>query len=179
MRLRTLVAALALVALAAPAFADGTTAAPPPAALKADYLAAFDDAAKKVRALAEAIPEEKYSWRPAAGIRSVGEVFAHVIGGNYLLTEMAGVAKPADAPKDPETISSKKDLLDGLDRSAAHVRAAIEAATPEAMAKEVDFFGQKKTARGLYLIAYGHVSEHLGQAIAYARSIGVKPPWSS
>src|SRR5512134_2085353 len=128
MRLRTLFAALALVA---PAFADATTAAPPTAALKADYLAAFDDAAKKVRALAEAIPEEKYSWRPAAGVRSVGELFGHVIGGNYLLTEMAGFAKPTGVPENPEKIASKKDLLAWLDRSALHVRAAIEAATPE------------------------------------------------
>jgi uncharacterized damage-inducible protein DinB len=164
-----------LLALAAPVLAQ-QPAQPNP--IKADFLEAYDDAAKKVRDLAEAIPEDKYSWRPAAGIRSIGEVFGHVVGGNYLLTEMAGVAKPADAPKDPEKIASKKELLEWLDKSSAHVRSAIQAATPDTMQKEVDFFGQKKSTRGLYLIAYGHVSEHLGQAIAYARSVGVAPPWS-
>ena len=32
----------------------------------------MDGAEKKFIALAQAIPEEKYSWRPGAGVRSVG-----------------------------------------------------------------------------------------------------------
>jgi hypothetical protein len=44
--------------------------------------------------------------------------------------------------------------------------------------KELDLFGNKMTARGLYFIAIGHLHEHLGQAIAYGRSNGVAPPWS-
>jgi uncharacterized damage-inducible protein DinB len=175
MKVRSTLFALTVFALAVSAGAQTPPAQGNP--LKADYLVAFDDAAKKVRDLAEAIPEEKYTWRPAAGVRSIGEVFGHVVGGNYLLTQMAGVATPADAPKEPEKLG-KKDLLAWLDKSSAHVRSAIQDASPETMQKEVDFFGQTRTTRGVYLIAYGHVSEHLGQAIAYARSVGVAPPWS-
>src|SRR2546422_6490260 len=32
---------------------------------------------------AEAMPAEKYSWRPGEGVRSVGEVYAHIVGANY------------------------------------------------------------------------------------------------
>ncbi len=182
---------LALIALAVPALsapptppsppsAPAAPAAPPAptAALKAEYLAEIADVQDKLHQLAEEFPEAKYSWRPAEGIRSVSEVFLHVAGGTYFLTRMAGFPTPADVPKQIEKIVGKKEVIAQLDKSFAHLRAAVAAATPESMAKEVDFFGQKSTVRGMYMKAYGHMSEHLGQAIAYARSTGVVPPWS-
>ncbi len=179
---------VALIALAVPSLSSAQTppplppapAAPPApiAALKAEYLAEIADVQDKLHQLAEEFPEAKYSWRPAEGIRSVSEVFLHVAGGTYFLTRMAGVPTPADVPKQIEKIVGKKEVIAQLDKSFAHLRAAVEAATPESMAKEVDFFGQKSTVRGVYMKAYGHMSEHLGQAIAYARSTGVVPPWS-
>jgi uncharacterized damage-inducible protein DinB len=35
------------------------------------------------------------------------------------------------------------------------------------------------TVRGALLLATTHMHEHLGQSIAYARTIGVVPPWSA
>ena len=60
-----------------------------------DFLFVWDDAAKKMTDLAAAIPAEKYAWRPADGVRSVGEVVQHVAGGVYYLTLMMGVTPPA------------------------------------------------------------------------------------
>src|SRR6186713_1341674 len=169
---------LALVALALPAgaFAQADAAAAP-SPLKAMYLQELADVQTKIKALAEAIPEEKYGWRPAPGVRSVGEVFGHIAAGNYYLTKVAGVEPPAGAP-DFEKLG-KKDLLVWLDKSYEHVRTALNSATPEQLDKVVDFFGEKTTARGIYLKEYGHLSEHLGQAIAYARANGITPPWSA
>lgn len=173
---RKIIVAAVVVALTLPALARAQAPAAP--TLKAEYLAEVADVEKKIRALAEAIPEEKYGWRPAPGVRSVGEVFGHIAGGNYFLTSLAGTATPADVPKDVEQLTRKAEILAWLDKSFAHVRASVEAATPEQLAKEIDFFGEKTTGRGLYFKAYGHMSEHLGQAIAYARTIGIAPPWS-
>jgi hypothetical protein len=44
--------------------------------------------------------------------------------------------------------------------------------------REVTFFGDKTTVRGVYIFIDAHIAEHLGQLIAYARMQGVKPPWS-
>jgi uncharacterized damage-inducible protein DinB len=43
----------------------------------------------------------------------------------------------------------------------------------------VDFFGQKMTKRGLLMVLATHMHEHLGQSIAYARMVGVVPPWTA
>src|SRR5262245_24686652 len=45
----------------------------------------IDEARKKLLALADAMPAEKYTWRPGQGVRSVGEVFNHVAAANYFL----------------------------------------------------------------------------------------------
>ena len=177
---------LALLALALPAAASAqtgtaaaeTAAAPPASAVKAAYLQELADVQTKIKALAEAIPESKWGWRPAEGVRSMGEVFGHIAGGNYYLTQLAGVTPPAGVPKDLEKLG-KKEMLSWLDKSYEHVRTALNAATPEQMEKPIDFFGEKITVRGLYLKAYGHLAEHLGQAIAYARSNGITPPWNA
>src|SRR5580700_1196571 len=71
----------------------------PPAPAAADILLSFSDSEHKVIALAKAVPEEKYSWRPAAGVRSFGEVFVHIVSANQLLMKLATSAPSADELK--------------------------------------------------------------------------------
>ena len=53
------------------------------------------------------------------------------------------------------------------------------AAVPEAkLGESVELFGQKTTARNMWISTVTHLHEHLGQLIAYARSNNVTPPWS-
>jgi hypothetical protein len=46
--------------------------------IRNEYLADLDTVHVKIVALATAIPADKFSWRPAAGVRSVSEAFMHV-----------------------------------------------------------------------------------------------------
>jgi hypothetical protein len=74
------------------------TAAPAPAAASgftAEFLKQLDDLESKTVKLAEAVPQEKYSWRPQEGVRSVGEVYAHITAGNYSFMRPLGVKVPA------------------------------------------------------------------------------------
>src|SRR5580704_16026234 len=60
---------------------------PPSAA--ADLLMPFGDLRAHVLALAQAVPEEKYAWRPSPGVRSFQEVFLHIGLANGLLLNIA------------------------------------------------------------------------------------------
>jgi hypothetical protein len=44
--------------------------------------------------------------------------------------------------------------------------------------KHIDFFGQPIATRGLLIRMGDHLSQHLGQSIAYARINHIVPPWS-
>jgi hypothetical protein len=73
--------AVALAPLSARAVDPAPAPSPTPAAtgVKADMLVWIEDAEKKLLDLAAATPEAKFTWRPAKGVRSVSEVFAHVV----------------------------------------------------------------------------------------------------
>jgi hypothetical protein len=60
----------------------GVRNVPPAPAAAADLNAALPDIESEVMALAKAVPEEKYSWRPAPGVRTFQQVFLHIAYGN-------------------------------------------------------------------------------------------------
>lgn len=142
----------------------------------------------KLVGLAEAIPEESWSWRPGEGVRSVSEVVMHVSADNYLLPTAAGVEAPASTGIQGESYPSvqafegrevtRAEALAHLRDSFDHLEAAMEAAPRESMGEDVTIFGMEMTHQALWIMATTHLHEHLGQMIAYARTNGVVPPWS-
>ncbi|MGH7675615.1 MAG: DinB family protein [Gemmatimonadales bacterium] len=170
--------ALVIVGLAL-ATAAPTAAQQAPAGLKGDMLAQFDEAATKLVQLAEAIPPEKYGWRPGPGVRSVSEVVMHVGMGDYLILGFAGVTSPVQLTRGLETsMTQKAQVIDFLKKANDHTRAAIRAVPDAHLDKPTQMFGQQTTYRNAYMTLVTHAHEHLGQLIAYARTNGIVPPWS-
>ena len=134
---------------------------------------------EQVIQLAEAFSEEQYDWRPAEGINSVGEALMHVAGGNYYLASKMGFAPPEDVDlmKLGET-KGKEKIIAALKKSNAFVLEKIMLVDNESLNEEVDFGFTKMNKLGGLLAMMEHNGEHKGQLIAYARSIGVVPPWS-
>jgi uncharacterized damage-inducible protein DinB len=159
------------------------SAADSPAALsgfRADVLGNIDYAAKELISLAEAVPAEKYSWRPVAGVRSVSEVYMHVVLANYYIPSFAGVKMPEGIDREMEKkVTEKAQVVEALKKSIAHLHSAIEATADSELDTKVKLFGRDMSKRAVYILVAGHLHEHLGQSIAYARSNGVTPPWSA
>lgn len=148
--------------------------------LQAELIVQLDDAGNKIVQLAEAIPQDKYSWRPGEGVRSVSEVLMHVVGGNYYLPTFAGVEAPAELSRDMETtVTDKAEVIAALKRSLEHVRTNLRAAQEADLNKPAKMFGRDTTHRNVYITTVIHAHEHLGQLIAYARTNSVVPPWSA
>lgn len=134
----------------------------------------------KFTRLAEAIPAEKYTWRPASDVRSFAEVFLHVAAANYNLYKLVGTPPPAglDIKALEKSTTDKAKVVATLKDSFAHARKAITAMSDADLEKSMEWFGGKNTERGILLFIVRHGAEHLGQSIAYARSIGIVPPWT-
>lgn len=130
-------------------------------------------------ALAEATPAEKFSWRPAPGVRSTSEVYMHIVDANFYLLSVTGPRMPADLTEDlDKTVTSKPQVIAWLKRSLEAVRVAHAAETPKDLERKVKIEGRDATVDGMYLRIIVHANEHMGQLIAYARMTGVVPPWS-
>src|SRR5215475_6233250 len=110
--------ALALTILSAAA-ALGQAAAPPAAAgFRGEFLNEVNFVSKRLTDLANATPAEKYSWRPASGVRSVGEVYVHVALGNAFLTSFTGAKMPEGYSRDMEkTVTEKAKVVDTMSKS--------------------------------------------------------------
>ena len=130
--------------------------------------------------LAEAMPEDKFSWRPAEGVRSAGESYVHAVAANYFLLSLIGQDIPEGLnPREMEkTITSKADIIQAMKDSYAYTKEAVGKITDEDLDRGIKLFGQDATVRFALMLVIEHNSEHLGQSIAYARMNGVVPPWS-
>lgn len=129
--------------------------------------------------LAEAIPADKYSWRPAPNVRSVSEVFMHIAIGNFYLLSITGPKMPSDITMETEKkVTSKPEVIDWLKRSLDAVKTAHANVKPADMSRKVTVMKHDATVDGMYLRIIVHANEHYGQMIAYARTMGVVPPWS-
>jgi uncharacterized damage-inducible protein DinB len=178
----TLVVAIAIAAVASPAAAQA------PTGLMADLIQDVKSVQAKLVSLAKATPADKQTWRPGEGVRSTSEVFMHVAADNYFLPHVFGVEPHATSgivPTDMATLTAfetKTTVPDSiaaeLDRSFAHLVAAMSDSSHARLEETVKFFGQDMTVRQVWLITTMHLHEHLGQAIAYARTNGIVPPWS-
>jgi hypothetical protein len=175
-----------VAALALPTLAHGQDAGRDAAvALRKSYLADLDGLQEKFLQLAEAIPADKYSWRPAPGVRSIGEAFMHVASEYYAWSPRSFGAAPSpvvtmtrEGFQQFEAQSSKESVLKHLKEGFAYGKQAVEGVDPATLAATRKFFGRDATTADVALGMSGDLHEHLGQLIAYARVNGIKPPWS-
>ena len=155
--------------------------------LMGDLLKDISDVETKVMALAKAMPDSAYAWRPGPGVRSTGEVFQHIAADNYFMPALMDKPAPKDTgiTKEYKTAAAfeKKPMdraavLAELTKSFEFLKSSLSSTTDAQLGAAMDVFGQKSTARGLWITTATHLHEHLGQLIAYARSNKVTPPWS-
>jgi uncharacterized damage-inducible protein DinB len=175
MRRLTLAGFAAVVAATAPLPGAAQST---PAGIRGDIIGQLDDAASKLAQLAEALPADKYGWRPAPGVRSVSEVFMHVTGANYFFPRFVGVQATSPLPPDADKITDKAVIVKHMQQSFEYARGVIRGVADADLGKPTDMFGRKTTYGNALLLFVTHSHEHLGQMIAYARMNGVAPPWS-
>lgn len=172
--------ALAVTTMLLAGIATSTSAQAALTGERADIMAQLDDAANKLIQLAEAIPQEKYSWRPGAGVRSVSEVFMHAAGANYFFPTFLGREMQSPLARDAETsVTAKTQVVSALKAAVEHMRGVIRGVSDADLGKSTSMFGQQTTYRNVLLTVVSHHHEHLGQMIAYARTNGIAPPWSN
>jgi uncharacterized damage-inducible protein DinB len=136
---------------------------------------------KKYVDLAQALPAEKFTWRPEAGVRSVSELFLHVAGANYNFPPMmTGTAPAAGYNKEgfEKSTTDKTKVIEQLNKSFAYAIASVQNMSNADFAKPEKKLGPEANDGDVIYLMVMHNHEHLGQSIAYARMNGVTPPWT-
>lgn len=168
------------IARAIPGTGPDDDKTPPSYDMKGQALVDIDQLHKKYASLAEAIPADKLNWRPAEGVRSIGEVYLHISQANYGFTKFIGANPPITfETKDFEkSTTDKAKIIEQINQSFDFAKAAIQKMTNADFAKPLKEFGPDANYGDDIYILVTHAHEHLGQSIAYARQVGITPPWT-
>jgi uncharacterized damage-inducible protein DinB len=143
-------------------------------------LDSWNDIGRKLTAMAEDFPEDKYDFKPTPAERSFAEQLLHAAGSTYYFTNPVTGQKPP-AAEDPkrDQYKTKADIVAFVKKSFADGAAAIQSKGEKGLTTEVPYLPDQK-ARVLD-IAYGlieHSGEHYGQLVVYYRLAGRVPPES-
>ena len=149
--------------------------------VKDQVMADLETMQSKFTDLAGAMQSDQYAWRPMEGVRSVSEVYMLIATENYYIPGIwdAEALEGAVTFQTMNSVTEKHAILEHLERSFAYCMESIEGLTDADLAKTVTFFGSERTVAEALFAMTGDMHEHLGQAIAYARSNHVVPPWSA
>jgi hypothetical protein len=174
----TCLAVGAAPAMAAPA----AEATPAPAAKGASELVLdqWNDIGRKLTAMAEDFPEDKYEFKPTPAQRTFAAQLIHAAASMYYFTDPADGKKPrySDDPKRDE-LKTKAQIVAFVKKCIADGQATIKAKGDKGMMEVVDA-GNGQMAP-VYDLAYGiieHSGEHYGQLVVYYRVAGLVPPES-
>jgi len=176
------VAIFVLGALAIGQDAMKKDAAPKPAVGPSQALLdSWNDVGRKLIAMAEDFPEDKYDFKPVPAQRSFAEQLLHAANANYFFTNPAmGLKAPAEEDPKREQYKTKAAVVDFVKKAFADGAAAIKQKGDKGMSDLlVDPFANQQVR--VSDMAWGlleHSGEHYGQLVVYYRVAGLVPPES-
>ena len=178
-------ASLVCLAAASPARAQDVINKEGAALVKASFLNDLETLRGKFVGLAQAFPQDKYTWRPMDGVRSVSEVLMLAAFEGYNFIPSTFGAKGADLGTREEaaklrTLSDKTQVIEHLNKGFAHAKKELEALDAATLTgkRKIMISPNPLAVTDIALGVGGDLHEHLGQLIAYARMNQIVPPWS-
>jgi uncharacterized damage-inducible protein DinB len=154
---------------------------PPSYDMKPQSLLDLEAVNKKFVSLAEAIPADKFTWRPSSDARSFAELFLHVAGERYGFLGLVGATAPPEY--DPKTFAKsttdKAKIIEELNKSWQFTQGIIQGMANSDFAKPLPKLGPDANEGDVIYLLVVDAHEHLGQAIAYSRANGIVPPWTA
>ncbi len=152
--------------------------AAPPATPVADALRAMTQRYSRILvAAAEAMPADKYSYRPTPAQMSFAMIQVHLAneGNDLLCGKVAGVAVPQRTPMD--TTMSKDQLVARLKETFAFCESAFAQLDDSKLGEPMQLFGPNPFTRAAaILITVGDWADHYSQEANYLRLNGILPP---
>jgi len=159
----------------------GHTAPQPAPSSSQVVLSQWNEIGRKLIAMAEDFPEDKYEFKPTAAQRSFAEQLLHATSSMYFFTDTVMGQKPR-YPEDPKRdgLKTKAEIVAFTRKSVEDGAAVIKSKGDKGM-NEWIADPETKQQEQVSDLAYGlieHSGEHYGQLVVYYRVAGLVPPES-
>lgn len=135
--------------------------------------------------LAEAMPEDKYSFAPTngefKGVRTFAEQVKHLSANNYAMAVLILGEKPTPEMQNetgPQSVRTKAEIVAYLKGSFTHLHQAVATIDEKNLIASVGTVDGQNTRVQFVIDAVAHSFNHYGQLVEYLRMNGVVPPES-
>jgi uncharacterized damage-inducible protein DinB len=132
--------------------------------------------AKNTIAAIDAMPADKFNFKPTPDQMTFGHLAAHIAEGNYYFC-----ANTADLPRpkvdELKGMEDKSVLLQAVKSSFDFCKTALEKADDSKLTGEITWFDNKPRGRAWAALGLAASwADHYGQAAQYLRLSGITPP---
>lgn len=149
-------------------------------ALRKDLLLNYTQAAELALGVADALPAEKYDYRPVKEVFTFGEQITHLAARYVVMMSWAtGQPEPPEGMEVFKKLKTKNEIMPAFRQAVAAGQAALDKMTDKQLLGLVatPFFGKTSRANVVMLLN-GHTNRHYGQVVVYLRLNGIVPPLS-
>lgn len=142
-----------------------------------EFLPFLETAKKQALELATILPEEKYSYLPAAGGRTAEQELLHMAYEPYYLSKifMEKVTIKYEPYENKKNLS-KQEIIDMISQSFEQVKKALQNITEDELKQTINVYGMKMTRKQLFYYITDHNTSHAGKLKLVARMLGLTPP---
>lgn len=125
--------------------------------------------------VANAMPAEKYDFKPTAEMRSFGELIGHIAGAHYLF---ASAIRGEESPAKPPQETTKEAVVAFLNESCDYVAETVAQVDDARAEQTVKLFGGRleMPVWKVFHFLRDHTTHHRAYALPYLRLSGVTPP---
>lgn len=131
-----------------------------------------------ITATAEMVSEDLYAYQPTEDVRTLGGILAHIANAQYAFCSAAAGEDSPNSANLEETLTTKADIVAGLNEAFAYCQGVYGAMTDAQGAEMRTFFGNEMAASGVLAFNSAHNYEHYGNLVTYMRINGITPPSS-
>ena len=124
---------------------------------------------------AEAMPADKYSYKPTAAQWTFGKIIAHMAGDNRITCNAIAGTTPEKSPE-PSATASKEELVSALKNSLTFCEGAVAKVNDKMLADSVTYYGQRATRISPLIGLVEDWADHYSQLAGYLRLNNILPP---
>jgi uncharacterized damage-inducible protein DinB len=131
---------------------------------------------KNTIAAVDAMPADKFSYKPTPDQMTFGHLVGHMIGSNYMFCSKAS-GVPAPKVEEPSETDSKDKLASALKDSFQFCSEALAKMDDSKLGETTEGFGGKQVTRAWFsMVLASSWADHYAETAMYLRLNGVTPP---
>lgn len=138
------------------------------------FLEKWENSKNYLVEMAEAMPEDKYDYKPTERQKTFKEQLLHIkenmdwLSTTYFAKNKKGATK--------QNYTTKTEVIQAIKKAFDNTAIIIKNASADELKEVVEFFAGPKTKLQILNLLQDHVTHHRGQIIVYLNLNNIKPP---